>query len=227
MPKPQLKRVKLPQLPASHLQDPELLKIAETVLGYCPLQDEENREKFRLALETLSLDPFSAESVQLYSDSMIEKETIAHTSLSEKLMKWGGVAFYIGFVSAWMCGAIMVVVSIWTTIPMAFWALFAASVAAGSGGFVLFQSLVGYVNNREKIHIRWFLKALREYTELIPNFALATAIELKKKLPEIVFFIQELRCGEEARDRLLVAKLGNQTFFLETWRNPLQEKREA
>lgn len=83
----------------------------------------------------------------------------------------------------------------------------------------------------EKIHERfsdwvtgWFSAASWQHTELsiykqpIPEFVIRKAIQIKDALPEVQFFIHHL--SEPKADPFLIARLGEEIYYIEAWDEP-------
>ena len=67
----------------------------------------------------------------------------------------------------------------------------------------------------------WDSVSIKEYDEPIPEFVLAKAIELKKRLPEVKLYIEYF--GE--KDPFLIATYGEEKYYIEVWDEPKFEGR--
>ena len=76
---------------------------------------------------------------------------------------------------------------------------------------------------------RWQRTGIATQLHTVPDFAIARAIAVKKECPEAEMYIDYLTVSEyETRrpdpDPFLVAKLGNEEFYLDVWNEPQFER---
>jgi hypothetical protein len=75
---------------------------------------------------------------------------------------------------------------------------------------------------------RWVECDLKRYDEPVPEFALATAVELHQRVPGIEFRIDEFRVEAKSRDPFLVAVFKGECYYLEVWDEPgYKQERKA
>ena len=68
----------------------------------------------------------------------------------------------------------------------------------------------------------WENVDLNRYREPIPEFVLNKAIQIKKRLPSVKFYVQTL---EGQPDPFLLAKVGDEHAYIEVWEEPKFEGR--
>ena len=64
----------------------------------------------------------------------------------------------------------------------------------------------------------WEHTKLGEYKQPIPEFVIRKAIQIKDAVPEVDFYIQHL--SEPKADPFLVARLGEEIYYIEAWDEP-------
>jgi len=69
----------------------------------------------------------------------------------------------------------------------------------------------------------WQHTLLSEYKRPVPEFVLDKAIRIKEVLPEVQFYIQHL--SDPKADPFLVAKNGDEIYFVDAWDEPRFEGR--
>ena len=75
---------------------------------------------------------------------------------------------------------------------------------------------------------RWVERDLKQYDEPVPEFALATAVELHQRVPGIEFRIDEFKAEAKSRDPFLVAVFNGECYYLEVWDEPgYKQERKA
>ncbi len=193
---------------------------ASAVLGYTTtLTRARRRAALQQTLEELDVRPFTHESVQRYKEAGVRQP---HWLLSALL---NGVAA-IGAIAA-VAGIPMLIVA---ALTMNASLAFAVALAIVFGGIALFVfSILGESLLTQRI---WLTYDLAYYTKPVPEFALQTAIDIKKKHPEVEFFVCSLEESQVVLDPFLVMRIpGDPTlreYYLEVWNEPeFQGKREA
>ncbi|MCK9463035.1 MAG: hypothetical protein M0R80_25715 [Proteobacteria bacterium] len=186
-------------------------------LGYHTLLSTlkgENPHILAEALKKLDIQPFSDKSVAKYKRRKRITEGFKHP-----------VTFFftLGIVSilSWMIGGPITSLICWyygcTLFGLC--AGWYALITAVTG----FIALIVFVNCTENVNaydIRWRKISLDEYSKPIPEFALQTALDLKKACGDKVsFFIDELEVIKRKRDPFLVAKDRStwEEFYIEVW----------
>ena len=74
------------------------------------------------------------------------------------------------------------------------------------------------------IDVSWRRIALNKCTEEVPLFALRKAVQVKKALPEVILEVDELIEEKKLIDPFLVARLEDETYYLEVWKEPKFEE---
>lgn len=70
--------------------------------------------------------------------------------------------------------------------------------------------------------LEWDEVELSDYNEPVPEFVLAKALELKKKVPEVVLYVEYLGVRY---DPFLIAEMGDERYYIEVWDEPKFEGR--
>lgn len=65
---------------------------------------------------------------------------------------------------------------------------------------------------------QWAHTALAHYTEGVPEFALALAIQIKEAEPDVHFYVQHL--NQPKADPFLVASIGKEIYYIAAWDEP-------
>lgn len=75
-----------------------------------------------------------------------------------------------------------------------------------------------------RVTISWKLMPIRGYTKAVPEFVLRKAVQLKEACPTVELFVDELQtkttyatAPRRDYDPFLVAKLGEEVFWIEVW----------
>lgn len=71
-------------------------------------------------------------------------------------------------------------------------------------------------------HFRWERESLGDYSKPVPIAILQTALQIKKRLPGVKFYIEEL-----SHDPFLIAYYGNRDYYIAVWDEPGFEARPA
>lgn len=185
---------------------------AEEVLGYQRLSHHEQalRQLSRLeeTLATLGVRPFTQQSVDKYKRRC---ERIV-TPL------WGRLAnasFAAGFLLVLLAFPSLILSSLLSWASISFYLAAAAllGTVAGLSGLVL-----GNFRLRER---RWVMHELGSYTEPVPEFALQTALDIKRLNPEVEFCICSLEERRVVIDPFLVMRVREnglrRDYYLEVW----------
>lgn len=77
---------------------------------------------------------------------------------------------------------------------------------------------------------KWTRHPISGYSKPIPEFVLNKAVQIKEKLPDVQFLIDELGTVRRLKkiqppDPFLVAVLGNEEYYIEVWDEPKFEGR--
>lgn len=206
----------------------QLAQTAAGTLGYKELLTQlpklrktiEKRVSLRKAMAELSIEPFNVKAVERYQSKAARRAT----PLSTKAIEWAmatavllflgtGVTFIISLVACIVC-----VFAEALTVPT-----WLATITWTSLGVTTVATYIGIqaTGERELTYAEWIPIPISEYTRLIPEFALQTAVDLKAKCPEAEFFIEELQLKGRTLDPCLVVHdtEGNK-HYLEVWNEP-------
>ncbi len=74
------------------------------------------------------------------------------------------------------------------------------------------------------VRVEWGWTQIGRYEKPIPEFVLNKAVTLKREIPMVELFIEEVK-KVPLRDPFLVAVLGKERFYLEVWNEPKFEGR--
>ncbi|PQO46472.1 hypothetical protein [Blastopirellula marina] len=185
---------------------------AEQVLGYRRLSQHQQAVRqlssLKETLTSLDIRPFTQASVDKYKQRC---EWIVTPM-------WGRVAnvgFAIGFL------AVLVAVPALIVSALVSWAgiSFYLAAAALLGAVVGVSSLIlGAVRLRER---KWVMHELGSYAEAVPEFALQTALDIKRINPEVEFYVCSLEERRVVVDPFLVMRVKENGFhrdyYLEVW----------
>jgi hypothetical protein len=185
-------------------------------LGYTNLANTEVAdEQLKRCLAELEIQPFTAESVTKYkAQAVAEFEAAAvkrgEGELSDTSLRW--------FAASVICGLALLLAtalaSPFVGNPAAFLVFVGAFVVAGA------LAMVGLLIPREAPY-RWYLRQLERYEGPVPEFALQTALDIKKRLPEARFWVDELRRNAPTDEPFLSVSLHDSgRYYLEVWNEP-------
>jgi hypothetical protein len=68
--------------------------------------------------------------------------------------------------------------------------------------------------------VNWVESPLRGYVGSVPQFVLDQAVSIKKRLPEVEFFVDALTVDKRALDPFLAAVLGEERYIISVWDEP-------
>lgn len=199
---------------------------ARDVLGYEPLRDHVRKERphqndnARLlsALRELNIQPFRTEQVEAHKKRIIQKFSRKPLSLLIKALGYllafsffGGIAgLVITLVAAISAKSFGVGETVLTY-------------SIGSLGvcFVVFAFTIATLLTIERVRpalletMKWVRTSISQYEKQVPEFALATAVAVKRKLPDAEISVDHL---VKVPDPILVVKLGkSDELYLEQW----------
>ena len=69
------------------------------------------------------------------------------------------------------------------------------------------------------VRVSWRRSKLSNYQGQIPEFALSKAIEIKERLPQARFYVEELTVNKRY-DPFLIAACGRERFYIDVWDEP-------
>ena len=203
---------------------------AAKLLGYGVLKkglvnaqkSKEQTAPLRQALFSLGIQPFTASSVAAYKEEKNRTCKPARERVGDAIgmTSVGGLMIIVPCfaVSGLVCTISHFPGWIFTSIT---W-LVTSAIICGAG------IIIGVmIHGTEETKTGWNPVPISNYPEPIPEFALQTAVDVKKACPEANFFIEEL-VVKKIPDPFLVAELAGEKYYLEVWNEPGFEKvREA
>ena len=212
----------VPQLPdepqgrAGHdLQPLQLAEEAQELLGYDCLLEQltrpERRRKLWQKLQELDVMPFTEESVEAYKEDAVAIPFALWRWIADRVIAVSlvvGTAGILGCLTAWL--GVFPLVSLYSFLALV-------------GGFAaaIVTSIVRAANTPWRF---WLTTDIKYYREPIPEFALHTAVELKKIDPSAKFSICSLHEELNSIDPFLVMQLhdddGQHDYYLEVWNEP-------
>ena len=197
-------------------EEKELANQAADVLGYNLLKTSIKQgfssSKLRKTLKELDIRPFSIESVRKYKDSALRKANNRHNRLIS-VMKVGLPLLISGVLAMMIIAGLKDAHVLVPSLAIAFcavWFLFSVAVTGIPYSFLLMS---------EERMLVWEKDLIKDYNRPIPEFALQTALDIKEKLPEASFYIEELRTPKKI-DPFLIVEYGKEVFYLEVWNEP-------
>jgi hypothetical protein len=78
--------------------------------------------------------------------------------------------------------------------------------------------------NKRSITVYWGWKGIARYQKPIPEFVLCKAVMLKREVPQVELFVEEVE-KIQLKDPFLVAVLGQERYYVEVWNEPKFEGR--
>lgn len=198
----------------------DLADEAFQVLGYATAEAKARRQQaLQKTLAELDVRPFTSASVETYKRSC----EVPPNRLATTLVNF---AAGIGLVAAIVCLPILVVSAVTLNSSLSF---YLALVVLAGGGCLIVSAAIGdrYVTERT-----WMMYDLAHYTEPVPEFALQTALDIKKRHPEVSFYICSLEENRMVLDPFLVMRIPDggwhRDYYLEVWNEPrFSGEREA
>ena len=187
----------------------ELAEKAANLLGYHAVKTHLQIEKVNTdaqivdTIRELQIQPYANRSVEKYKNKVIRKYTFKN--IPYYCLNGVQAAFFATLAAAIISG----IANIWLSLGYT-WAWF------GLAAVVCLATVLISENFVLKWKAVWDFIPISEYDNVIPEFALQTAVDLKEKCPSVNLFIEELDI-----DPFLVAKLSSgQRIYLEVWNEP-------
>lgn len=190
----------------------DLADEAFQVLGYATKQAKARRlQSLQKTLEELDIRPFTQESVEKYKKST----EVPPNRLAATLVNFSAG---IGLVAAIVCLPILVVSAVTFNASLSF---YLALIVLIGGGCLIASAAIG---DHFVVERMWMTYDLAHYTEPVPEFALQTAIDIKKRHPEVNFYVCSLEENRMVLDPFLVMRVPDGTwykdYYLEVWNEP-------
>jgi hypothetical protein len=192
-----LKRLEKPTLPA---EDMAFVQEVRSVLGF-EILDNPHTEIF----DKIGLYPFTEASVQEYKDAMIKKASAGQWSTKQT-----GIISTGSFLACVICIVLGMFCGVHNSVGLGW----------GLGGLAIFFLLCviyfGSLETARKVYF-WNLMHLKDYQGKVPEYALQTALDIRKYSKEGYIGIDHL---EEHTDPFLVWRIGGKQYHLEVWNEP-------
>jgi hypothetical protein len=221
-----LERSVLPDLDPDKLVNQSVLEYAEKQLGYKHPEQDRNlsRGKLALALRAMGLKPFTPASVDHYKKTEVRRLQpqgclIVFAQLGDMM---SGFLFCMVMLSSFLFSG-HVVTSMDTTTGF-----FKALPHWSTSMFVLsfiFFTMSHHALQKDATSAEWKLVPIKDYKSPVPEFALATAMEIHQRLPEAELMIDELVVTKRDRtprseDPFLVLTFNKEKYWVEVWKEP-------
>lgn len=197
----------LATLPQS-VGDPDLPKRAATLLGYELLQAKERAIALRQALVELKVMPFTAKSVKTYKEA-VSRETNRSVSVLKHEFLFGlSCLYYYGFLLAVGPALLGWIVA---------WQVTAVGAVAALACYLGGKHLDGV---EVRLFGRWRMNPLKGYPTAVPQFVLKQAIAIEERCPGTTFLVDEFVRGDSVLDPFLVARAGEEEYYIAVWDEP-------
>ena len=190
----------------------ELADEAFQLLSYATTQSKSRRlVALKQTLADLDIRPFTEESVEAYKKSC----EIAPNSVMAAIVNF---ASGFGLIAAVVCLPILVISAVTLHVSLSFYLALAVLIGGGS---LIASAAIG---DRFLVERVWMMYDIAHYTEPVPEFALQTAVDIKKRHPEVSFYICSLEENRMVLDPFLVMRVPEgtwyQDYYLEVWSEP-------
>jgi hypothetical protein len=201
----------------------DLDREAQAMLGYNGLYQERlktrQRKSLRRTLIDLDVRPFTRASVEAYKRS-------CELAGSRRLAEAALAGLVVGMLMSLVSLLVLVFSALLGFASVAFYA--ALVFLAGTTAAVA----CGMMESRYSRERTWTMRELSLYAEPIPQFALQTAVDVKKAHPEVEFYVCTLEENRVVVDPFLVmrSRAGDEVreYYLEVWNeSKFRGRREA
>jgi len=190
----------------------ELAEEACDVLGYTTLAKKKRESRRHRSLEqTLAeydIRPFTAASVRKYKQACEVNPSRFWPTIVESVIGLSCILM-MGALGTLFGGALLM------ETMMSFY-----SALIIVGGFVVI-TLVSFLSGQGLVQRQWKMRELASYDEPVPEFALQTALDIKKKHPEVSFYVCVLEENRIVVDPFLVMRVHNgnviHDYYIEVW----------
>jgi len=235
-----LERNPLPEMAPEDLINQNVLDYADRTLGYRHPHKQRLACKGRLAqaLKVAGIQPFTNESVAAYKEKMLGQKTWLYSFLNNN----NSDAFQVIGALGLLCSVATFVFSgstsygyyvgggsFWFSWHHAFWTLVSGALVAIFGTIGFFGHLLK--TQPYEYQVSWEIKPLANYDQPVPEFALATSMELHQRVPEVKFSIDQFvvtKARKITQDPFLIAELGEEKYYIEVWDEPgYKQERKA
>jgi hypothetical protein len=168
------------------------------------------------ALRIVGLKPFTLESVERYKEAEVKKHQ--EHPIMGFLRDHRDVIGDFSIRTILFCVVACIVLAfLLDGKVLKLWETISVILLVFSIGLLICEA---YLSPKPKIDARWRRSQLNEYGAPVPEFALATALELHQRLPGIRFEIDELLVNRVRCDPFLVATYNDVEYYVEVWSEP-------
>lgn len=189
-----------------------LLQLARRELNYSITAKQTSDVELKKVLKELCIEPFSMASIDKY-----KYETAGYY---DNLNVICGIAAGISFIAGFFSG----VFSALEYFAPKFGGNFLAINSSIFGACIAVALIVAIVVVRNRLDMKriWVRSPLSEFKQPIPEFALQTALDIKAKCPNTLFFVDELKIEKRTEDPFLVvsADQSSPIYYIEVWNEP-------
>ncbi|MCK9458240.1 MAG: hypothetical protein M0R80_01135 [Proteobacteria bacterium] len=223
-------QVRLPE--ECEKSDLDLAKAADELLGYgrmkkkieAQLADSPAR-RLIVALNALDVRPFTQESVQAYKEARISnverppeyKTTFKMLHFLDNCMG----STLLATIAYWIVAGITAAICNRFGVSLPVWAIVVGCVLGGSFLCALLPYLIIYnFIAPEQLVAKWVRYSLDQYKNDMPEFALQTAVDIKKRCPEANFIVEEFDVKKRPKIQdpfLIVFTPSGQEYYIEVW----------
>jgi|GEM_PF-2861646 len=195
----------------------EVLKYAEHNLGYTHPERGRLVAKSALtnALRIMGLKPFTPLSVERYKAAELRRHQGKLAMIREKTNSIGSLSLFMGLFSmvAFILVSLLSAGQMWVR-------AFGYTLVSSAITFFLGLLVYAIIGDDSKIKAKWQRRSLKDYDRPVPEFALATAMELHQRVPGATFLIDELVIDMQPKDPFLVVVLAGVEYYVEVWAEP-------
>jgi hypothetical protein len=192
----------------------ELAEEAAKLLGYAKLKQtvvaKNGIGDLSRALRELDIQPFSRESVERYKAEAPDDADLADVPRFFKRRRTLACIF------PWLIPLCVILSAIGTAGGWFIsWKVGLASLVVS---IVILAKICEFDDRLAALFLRWERVGLAEYQEAVPLYVLRKAIDIKKRVPDAEFYIEQ-----RAKDPFLIVKHGGEEHYIEVWREPMFE----
>lgn len=192
--------------------DLELAEAAAAVLGYDKLKEKLTRKKdvndLSQVLQELDIQPLCRDHVERYKAEQ-DRATAELADVPEFLKRHRKlVRVLTALIPLWVVLLAIGTAAGW----LVSWML---SVASLVSVIVIFKKGCELEEKVAELFPTWERVALAEYGEEVPLYVLRKAVEIKKRLSDAEFYIEQ-----HAKDPFLIVRCGGEEHYVEVWQEP-------
>jgi hypothetical protein len=190
----------------------EFIRQVEETLDYDlgrHLDINKDKNLFEAFLIEKDIRPFTQDSVDKYKAFVIKSLNPNWyvrwcSEIPDRASFFGSVGCAIA-----LAAIIMSLCFNWYAVPVCFLSAIVFSMSA----FTLYQG----IRSHNIDYYQWHRQPLHDYTGIVPDFALQTALDIKRKFKGVRFYVEFV--GHSIPDPFLVC-YNNKNYYLEVWNEP-------